>query len=118
MSPGGTLVVTVPALQWAYSSWDRELGHFRRYSRRQLADVLGGAGFRVDECNYLFPEMLVMLPIRKIRPGRRSDVDFPQLGPAMNRIGLTVSSVTARLRRWWPAGTSVIAVATKPETDG
>ena len=36
MAPGTTLVITVPAMQWAFSSWDTELGHHRRYSRGQL----------------------------------------------------------------------------------
>ncbi len=33
MDAGSSLVLTVPALQWAFSSWDTELGHYRRYSR-------------------------------------------------------------------------------------
>ncbi len=111
MDHSSTLVVTAPALQWAYSSWDAELGHHRRYSRRQLHDLLTGAGFEVESSEYLFPEMLVMLPVRKLRRGGRSDVDFPQLSERMNRVGYAVSSRSARWRRFWPAGTSVVATA-------
>jgi hypothetical protein len=118
MEPGATIVVTVPAMQWAFSSWDTELGHYRRYSRRQLAEVLSGAGLRVESSQYLFPELLILLPFRKLRRGQRSDVDFPQLSPVMSRIGYWISSTTARFRRWWPLGTSVIAVASKPISDG
>ena len=114
MDPGSTLVLTVPALQWAFSSWDVELGHHRRYSRRQVRTLLEGAGFEVQSTAYLFPEMLVMLPVRKLRPGSRSDVDFPKLSDRMNRLGYTVSHLTARWRRIWPAGTSVVAIASKP----
>lgn len=117
MEPGATIVVTVPAMQWAFSSWDTELGHFRRYSRRQLHDVLTAGGLRVETSEYLFPELLIMLPLRKLRPGQRSDVDFPQLSPLVNRIGYWVSSTTARFRRVWPVGTSVIAIAHKPAGD-
>jgi len=117
MQPGTTIVVTVPAMQWAFSSWDAELGHFRRYSRLQLRSVLTDAGLVVESSNYLFPELLVMLPVRKLRRGQRDDVDFPQLSPFVNRIGYWVSSTTARFRRWWPVGTSVIAVASKPAAD-
>lgn len=114
MEPGTTIVITVPAMQWAFSSWDSELGHFRRYSRQQLRSVLTDAGLVVESSQYLFPELLVMLPVRKLRRSKRSDVDFPQLSPFANRAGYWVSSTTARLRRWWPVGTSVIAVASKP----
>ncbi len=114
MDPGTTLVLTVPALQWAFSSWDVELGHHRRYSRRQIRALLERAGFEVRSSEYLFPEMLVMLPVRKLRPGSRSDVDFPRLSDRMNRLGYAVSHLTARWRRLWPAGTSVVAVASKP----
>jgi hypothetical protein len=87
------------------------LGHHRRYSRGSLRRVLEQAGFRVDAVNYLFPELLPLLPVRKIRTAPRDDVDFPQLGRGANAIGRAVSTVTTRLRRIWPAGTSVIAIA-------
>lgn len=112
MAAGATLVVTVPAMQWAYSSWDASLGHYRRYSTASLRDLLERSGFEVGECAYLFPELLPVLPLRKVR-STRSDVDFPRLGPRVNRIGFRISSATARLRRWWPLGTSVFAVCVK-----
>jgi SAM-dependent methyltransferase len=36
LKPGGHLVVLVPAHQWLYSPFDREIGHFRRYSAEDL----------------------------------------------------------------------------------
>jgi hypothetical protein len=111
MSPDTQLIVTVPALQWAFSGWDEALGHHRRYSRRSLRQVLERAGFTVDAVNYLFPELLPLLPVRKIRTAPRDHVDFPQLGGGANAIGHAVSTATTRLRRIWPAGTSVIAIA-------
>jgi hypothetical protein len=111
MAPGAHLIITVPALQWAFSSWDTELGHFRRYSRRSLRRVAEAAGFEVDEVAYLFPELLPLLPMRKIRRAPRDHVDFPQLGPFVSRVGHAISTATTRLRRVWPAGTSVVLVA-------
>lgn len=110
MDPGAHLVVTVPALQWAYSSWDTELGHFRRYSRKRLRAVLESAGFTVGCCDYLFPEMLPLIVKRKLRPSD-VNVDMPRLSDRVNRIGHAFSSTTSRMRRIWPAGTSVVAVA-------
>ena len=45
---GGRIVILVPALQAIYGEMDRQLGHFRRYGRRGLAEVFRRAGFRVD----------------------------------------------------------------------
>jgi Methyltransferase domain len=112
MAVGSSLVVTVPAMPWAFSSWDSELGHYRRYSRRQLRDLLRSTGFDVAECSYLFPELTVLLPIRKLRRAKRNAVDFPTLSPTVNRIGYTVSSLSSRCRRLWPFGSSLVAVAT------
>jgi SAM-dependent methyltransferase len=115
MEPGGKLVVTVPALQWAFSSWDSELGHYRRYSKKSLRAELAPAGFVVDDIGYLFPEMLPLLPVRKLRRAKRESADFPELSPWLNRVGYLISSSTSRLRRVWPAGTSLVAVAHRPE---
>jgi hypothetical protein len=114
MEAGSTLVVTVPALQWAYSSWDTQLGHFRRYSRREVRELLTLVGLEVESSSYLFPELLVLLPARKLRRAVRQNVDFPKLSPRLNRLGYAISSTTAQMRRWWPLGTSVVAVAIKP----
>jgi hypothetical protein len=113
MDPGARLVVTVPALQWAFSTWDTDLGHYRRYSRPRLRGALEAAGFDVVRCDYLFPEMLPLVVKRKIRPSV-DNVDMPRLSDRTNRVGYAISSTTTRLRRVWPAGTSVAAVAEVP----
>jgi SAM-dependent methyltransferase len=111
MVPGAHLVATVPALQWAFSSWDTQLGHFRRYSRKTLRELFVASGLTVERCDYLFPELLPLLPVRKLRRRTRADADFPQLPPAVTRIGYRISSTTSAMRRVWPAGTSVVIVA-------
>lgn len=47
LKPGGHLVILVPAFQWLYNSFDEELGHYRRYTRRSLRALLAGAGLSV-----------------------------------------------------------------------
>lgn len=113
MPVGASIVVTVPALQCAFSSWDSELGHYRRYSRRTLRNAVQSAGLAVDETAYLFPELLPLLVVRKLRRGTRSDVDFPRLPAPVEWIGYRLATLTTRCRRWAPAGTSVLAVARK-----
>ena len=52
LKPGGHLLVFVPALAWLYSKFDREVGHFRRYTRDGLERVIGHAGFEVVRSRY------------------------------------------------------------------
>jgi len=111
MEAGTHLVVTVPALQWAFSEWDADLGHHRRYSRASLRAALETAGFRVRRCDYLFPELLPLVLKRRFASSSGGDADMPVLGDRVNRVGYAIGSMTSRLRRWWPAGTSVVAIA-------
>jgi len=52
LRPGGHLLVFVPALSWLYSNFDREVGHFRRYSRDGLQRVVTHAGFDLVRSRY------------------------------------------------------------------
>jgi len=52
LEPGGRAVILVPAFQALYGSLDRDLGHFRRYTRRSLARVMQAAGFRMERTFY------------------------------------------------------------------
>ncbi|HEX8284160.1 MAG TPA: class I SAM-dependent methyltransferase [Pyrinomonadaceae bacterium] len=47
LAPGGRAFVFVPALRWLYGSFDRQVGHRRRYTRAELEAKCGRAGFRV-----------------------------------------------------------------------
>ena len=40
----GWLILSVPAFANRFGPWDRKVGHYRRYERRQLADTLARAG--------------------------------------------------------------------------
>lgn len=45
LKPGGNLLLFVPALQFLYSSIDRELGHYRRYEKIEIIRKLEKSGF-------------------------------------------------------------------------
>jgi 2-polyprenyl-3-methyl-5-hydroxy-6-metoxy-1,4-benzoquinol methylase len=49
---GGKVVVLVPAYRWLYNPLDKELGHFRRYERRNLSELLAGQHFEVVHTQY------------------------------------------------------------------
>ena len=49
---GGNLLIFVPALPWLYSDLDRKLGHYRRYYKKTLFDVVTAAGFETTLVKY------------------------------------------------------------------
>jgi SAM-dependent methyltransferase len=49
---GGRLIVLVPAGQWLYNSLDKELGHYKRYSKKKLKALLESAGLIVMNTRY------------------------------------------------------------------
>jgi SAM-dependent methyltransferase len=53
IKPGGRLLIYVPAFQCLYSSMDRKVGHWRRYTKRTLAPLVKTAGFEVEHASYV-----------------------------------------------------------------
>jgi phospholipid N-methyltransferase len=52
LSPGGTLVLYVPARPELYGAIDRAVGHCRRYGRRELVRKVSSVGFQVESAKY------------------------------------------------------------------
>jgi SAM-dependent methyltransferase len=52
LMPEGHLLLFVPAMPMLFSDLDHAFGHYRRYKRRQLADLLTEAGLTVVELRY------------------------------------------------------------------
>jgi hypothetical protein len=117
MKPRALLIVTVPALPRLWSEWDEELGHFRRYDKERLHQCLAPQPLEILEVSYLFPEMIPFGWVRSRRQpsGRRKGAEgaseFPSLPPVVNEPLYQLGRLSARLRRRWPAGTSLLAVA-------
>lgn len=55
LSPGGHLLLLVPAHRALYGEIDRSVGHERRYSRRPLRALLARIGFEPVEVRYVNP---------------------------------------------------------------
>lgn len=50
---GGHICIFVPALSFLYSKLDRIFGHYRRYSKAELARVVEDAGFEIIKLEYM-----------------------------------------------------------------
>jgi hypothetical protein len=52
LEPSGHLLLFVPALRILYGVHDKLVGHFRRYSRKELKQKCEGAGFQMVQLFY------------------------------------------------------------------
>lgn len=52
LKPGGHVVILVPAYQWLYNQFDKELEHYRRYTKKQLSKLMVTQGFEVIKSTY------------------------------------------------------------------
>ncbi len=53
LNRGGHCLIYVPALNWLYGKFDRDVGHYRRYSKRRLAAVVREAGLQPVRLRYV-----------------------------------------------------------------
>jgi 2-polyprenyl-3-methyl-5-hydroxy-6-metoxy-1,4-benzoquinol methylase len=53
LSPGGRLVLQVPAFQFLYNPLDKNIYHFRRYSMKPLIKKTQKAGFQTEHCSFM-----------------------------------------------------------------
>ena len=52
MLPGALLVIYVPALPFLFSEMDAKVGHYRRYTKKELLEKVSQAGFSIKDCYY------------------------------------------------------------------
>jgi len=82
MTKPGRLLVNVPAHQFLYSTYDRTVGHVRRYSSEYLKSVAETAGFRVTSFTYWGVPLIPLLILRKalLAIRRRSEEEIVSSG--------------------------------------
>jgi SAM-dependent methyltransferase len=117
--PGGTLVLNLPAFEWLRSAHDARVHTARRLTAEGARRMLEEAGFERVETRYwnslLLPLMALQRKVVARRPDAPSDVThFP---PWLDATFHAVTEAERRLRLPWPAGGSVLAVATRPALD-
>ena len=129
LAPGGRLLMSVPAYQWAWTRFDEVNGHHRRYTRGRAVAAVRAAGLDVERATYAFMATFPMFAaerllrrLRERRSGQGAGLapgevpPLPQVHPVVERLLMALCRVDARLlaRRDLPVGSSVLVVATKP----
>mgnify|MGYP001565851953 CR=1 FL=1 len=87
LSPGGRVLLTVPALPLLWSAHDEVHHHYRRYTKKSLQYLADVAGFTVVRMTYfnffLFPIIYVVRMIGRLFPNKQSS-DFRRLPSGIN----------------------------------
>jgi 2-polyprenyl-3-methyl-5-hydroxy-6-metoxy-1,4-benzoquinol methylase len=52
LRPGGKVVILVPAFQFLFNGFDKQLDHQRRYTRKTLKKLIEGSGFKLKSTQY------------------------------------------------------------------
>ena len=115
LKPGGTVVLTVPAFQWLWSSHDVTVRHRRRYGKVELVRRVRAAGFEIRLASYfgmaLLPPAMVIRWMDGIRPGA-GQWGTGRLAPWIDRCLYAIFAAEARLLRFvaLPWGLSIVVV--------
>lgn len=111
LAPGGAIVLLAPACQSLFGPIDRNLQHFRRYSRGSLAALARAAGLRIEKLRYMNAIgffgwwMNARVFRREIQSERQIAIFDRWIVPWMSRLEASVPP---------PFGQSLFAVLRKP----
>jgi SAM-dependent methyltransferase len=126
LRPGGRLLMSVPAYEWAWSDFDEANGHHRRYTRKRAVQALESAGLTVSRATYAFAGVFPFFAAERIvRRAKRAfgpdgqpqhpeeTVSLPEVPRALERMFLWLCRKEQKVlaRRDLPFGSSVVVAA-------
>ncbi len=84
LKPGGEFILVVPSHTFLYGERDRQMGHYRRYSKNTIKDTIIKNGFKIEKIRYwnalgflpyLISEKIFKKPLdTRLRKGIRSGI--------------------------------------------
>jgi SAM-dependent methyltransferase len=128
LAPGGRLLMSVPAYNWAWTSHDDHNHHHRRYTRRRAVDAIRSAGLSPVRATYGFAGTFPMFAAQRLvtrlkergATGAQHLPDggvapLPEVSPTVEKVLLGATRIDERLlpRLDLPFGSSVLVVAVK-----
>ncbi len=121
LRPGGRLLLSVPAYEWAWTDHDVQAGHHRRYTRSQIVRLVEGAGVRVLRSTYAFASVFPLFAAERARRRLRARSSaagqprLPQVSARTDRALMRLCAVDRRLlgSHDLPFGSSIFLAAVK-----
>jgi SAM-dependent methyltransferase len=118
LKPGGALLLTVPANPWMWSAHDAAHHHFRRYTKKQLAELFLRSGLEVQLLSYfntlLFPLVAAARVTGKVTRKDSADDSLPSapVTSVLRRVFGLEAGIIGRVPM--PFGVSLVAVVRRP----
>jgi len=118
LSPGGYLLISCPAYQWMFTGYDKNLGHFRRYTAKALANLVSNSELQIYRKGYFNTFLFPIVAFFRImeRLGKKvSDNTVELPSPWLNRFLLLLFRSELLIIRHFlfPYGTSALVAARK-----
>jgi len=123
LKPGGVILVNVPALMTLYGRYDTAAGHYRRYTKRTLADEFKPFDVSVVDQVYWGFTMVPLLFLRKLMQRAELSEDktirsgFYPPSPSAHTLLKTVMKLETGLVGRPPLGSSVLTAVRKNHAD-
>lgn len=113
LSSRGYIAMTVPAFSWLWSEHDVLHHHFRRYTTREVRNLLERANFEIVYLSYW--NMALLLPAALVRATGKSGAASLALPTFLDNLFFLVVKIESMLMPWLslPWGTGIVAVARK-----
>lgn len=126
--PGGLLLMSVPAYQWAWTHFDEHNHHHRRYTRGRAVAAVEAQGLEVLRSSYLFAGTFPFFAADRLRTrmrerGTSATASADPLVPQLPEVGAIVEKILMAATRLdlallprcnLPFGSSVVVAARKP----
>jgi len=119
LAPGGRLLLSVPAYQWAWSDHDVRAGHHRRYTKPQIRELVEATGLRIERSSHafgaVFPFFLAERAGRRFLGRSGAETRLTPVPGAMEKVLLGLCAMESRYLRRFDLGfgSSVLVAATK-----
>lgn len=119
LKPGGILMLSVPAYQWAWSKHDEKVHHYRRYTSGRLTAAVRQSGFHDVEATYAFFGTFPLFALQRTAAKLKGEFagEAPQVSPMQEKILMALSRIdllVLKLGLPLPWGSSVLLKAKKP----
>jgi SAM-dependent methyltransferase len=110
LKSNGHLLVFVPALNFLFSDLDSKLGHFRRYNKKALANLVKRSGFEIVSLKYLdslgiIPWWFVFVLLKRTLTGGKVSLYDKVVVPTLRKVEGIVAP---------PIGKNLLLIARKP----
>lgn len=124
IAPGGRLLMSVPAYQWAWSDHDVQAGHHRRYTKARLLAAIAQTDLSVVRSTYAFSAVFPFFAAERVVRRLRREPDpsanrLPQVSPLMDKVLMSLTHAEQKVigSHDLPFGSSVLVAAVKATAD-